>query len=648
VKSARNRLILLGFICQGLTWDDYFLPLANVLLWIACLTVLRGRLRLGVGMECLLMICGAAAALLLGGASGHNTQFFLGHGLTLMQAVRLTRALDRREKVFSILMACFQLGVGCSFLFDLRFAPVFLGMVILLPLTFSELEAEEFPVQAAVVAGGVGAGPVAVIFMIAVLFFVVFPRGYFGAAIQPFRGGSAEPASPLDTVVDPTRSGLAQSRRALLQIQGENLGYLRCHSLGEFDGTRWSEPPSHQIRPVEPGGPEAERRSLYRRVNVKQVSSLRRILPADGRVTRVSGRFFQGAARNDQDAIECENMRNTASNIYEYWTDPRPGPEPLPAEERRRLSAVPPQSGRLRAWLETVVAGETNPERIARKIEGFLSRNFKYTLGAPPLSRFDPIGDFVLKQKEGHCERFAATLALLLRMENIPSRVVTGYLPRQRGGLNGWHTVRFSDAHAWTEAYLEGKGWVTLDATPAAGRFESGISWRDWSDALDLAWNLNIVNFSGVSQRYLLSGSLLWAARFASLARKNVLVPAGLAGLALLAVFGREYWTNRLRRPGSGGMWSPEQVQASHYYGRMLRAAARQGFHRAEQQTPLEFLGRIGAASPSWLAEARIITAAFCESRYGNQILTAARQSEIEGALQTIRQAEKNARPGVS
>jgi transglutaminase-like putative cysteine protease len=680
MNSARNQLILLGFICQGLTWDDYFLPLANILLWLVCLGPLRERLRLRVGVECLLLFGGCIVALVLGRWLGRDTHFFIGHGLTLMQAARLLRPLDRREQVFSILMACFQLGVACAFLFDLRFIPVFLATLILLPKAFMELEAGTFAsslgaipsggpdrrvrrffqagleklagaaanlpllrwlvpssTAAPVVAAPLGAGAVSVIFAVAVVFFVVFPRGFFGGVLLPFRGGSADATSLLDSVVDPTRSANAQSRRVLLQLQGEKIGYLRCYSLSEFDGVRWRGLPGFPIRAIRPAASVAPADFLSRRVYVKQVNFLGRILPTDGRVQRLTGRFFRNPMHNAQDAIQCESMWNTANNSYEYWIDPHAAPEPFPMRRRQGLTKFPPQSDRLQQWLETLVAGETNRLQIARRLEDYLKQNFKYALGAPELRRLNPVDDFVFNQQEGHCERFASTLALLLRMENIPSRVVIGYLPRRRGGKDNWYTVRFNDAHAWTEAYFEDIGWMTLDATPAATLSDSGWLLSDWWDTVDLAWNLHVVNFDASAQRFLLDFSWRNAGQLVAWTKANALMPAVAIGLAFLATLGLALFFLRKRSPVTADAQQQAQIFASHYYGELLRALAHQGFHRQPQETPFEFVTELAAHGRPWLSDAQLITRVFCEARYGNQIINPAQQMEITQALERVK-----------
>ena len=638
MKSARNQLILLGFICQALTWDDYLLPLVSIILWVSCLTVLQGRIRFSVNVECLLMVAGTFAALGLGYALSHNIQFCIGHGFTVIQMARLLRPLSRREKIFSIILACFQLGVGCTFLFDLRFIPVFIGMVILLPKTFAELEAENFA-TAAVPRISFSLKPVVIIFLFAALFFTVFPRGLFGRVMPQISGAGPQQnsASLLDDVVDPTRSGSVQSRRVVLQLQGEKIRLLRCYCLSDFDGTRWTSTPFQQISKIATPSPEASRRSLARTVHVKQTSYLGRVLPTDGRVIGLTGKFFRNPVLNAQDNIQCETLWNSANNTYEYKIDPQPDPTPLDPQLVRRMTSLPPQSARLHEWLNTLVADETNQLKIARRLEAYLHDNFKYTLGAPELRRLDPVDDFIFDQKQGHCERFASTLAVLLRLRDIPARVVIGYMPRHRGGADNTATVRFSDAHAWTEAWFENTGWLTFDATPAATTDDDSSAWRDWFDTVDLAWNLHVVNFDGASQRILFNVSLQGAGSLITWAKENIFIPLAVVAAALLVLLWRIFHfriTKTMDHPPRHA-----QILATHYYGQMLRALARQGFHRAPQQTPIEFLQQL--TSSPFVADAQLITQTFNETRYGHQQLSPTRQAEIQQALTRIKKPKK-------
>ncbi len=102
----------------------------------------------------------------------------------------------------------------------------------------------------------------------------------------------------------------------------------------------------------------------------------------------------------------------------------------------------------------------------ARALEAHFLKtgNYNYTLDTPPRSdpSLDPIEDFVVNTKEGHCEYFASALALMLRSQGIPSRVIVGYLGGEYNSI-GFYTVRQLHTHAWVEAYLEPGEWSVAD-----------------------------------------------------------------------------------------------------------------------------------------------------------------------------------------
>lgn len=76
--------------------------------------------------------------------------------------------------------------------------------------------------------------------------------------------------------------------------------------------------------------------------------------------------------------------------------------------------------------------------------------------------------EFLTSDAGGHCEFFASALALMLRIDDIPARVVTGFrLPAFDAAARTW-SVTSLDAHAWVEVYDGATGWFAIDATPAA------------------------------------------------------------------------------------------------------------------------------------------------------------------------------------
>ena len=111
------------------------------------------------------------------------------------------------------------------------------------------------------------------------------------------------------------------------------------------------------------------------------------------------------------------------------------------------------------------------PYEKAMAIQNYLTRNYKYSLdvGEHP-ENIDFVTSFLLDTKKGYCTYFASAMTVLCRMAGLPARYVEGYLAEPNE--NGEALVTGLDAHAWTEVYFPGFGWLTFDATP--GQHTSG------------------------------------------------------------------------------------------------------------------------------------------------------------------------------
>ncbi|HEX2544301.1 MAG TPA: DUF3488 and transglutaminase-like domain-containing protein, partial [Ramlibacter sp.] len=96
---------------------------------------------------------------------------------------------------------------------------------------------------------------------------------------------------------------------------------------------------------------------------------------------------------------------------------------------------------------------------------------YAYTL-EPGIYGQHTADEFWFDRKEGFCEHIASAFVVLMRAMSIPSRIVTGYQGGEVNNIDGFWTVRQSDAHAWTEVWLENRGWVRVDptSTVAPGR----------------------------------------------------------------------------------------------------------------------------------------------------------------------------------
>lgn len=110
-----------------------------------------------------------------------------------------------------------------------------------------------------------------------------------------------------------------------------------------------------------------------------------------------------------------------------------------------------------------------NDEETANKILKFLKYgDYRYSLKDLPISK-NPLEDFLFKYKYGNCEYFASSMAVLLRLNGIPARLVAGYKGGIYNEIGGYYLIRQGDAHVWVEAFIKDKGWIRYDPTPSLG-----------------------------------------------------------------------------------------------------------------------------------------------------------------------------------
>jgi transglutaminase-like putative cysteine protease len=174
----------------------------------------------------------------------------------------------------------------------------------------------------------------------------------------------------------------------------------------------------------------------------------------------------------------------------------------------------------------------TEPEQLINKaLNHFNQQAFFYTL-TPPLLTGDTIDSFLFESRQGLCEHYAASFTVLMRAMGIPTRVVTGYQGGEYNPVDGYHIIRQQDAHAWTEVWLNGQGWIRVDPTAAVARdrIELGMDtimpatmraplffattnqlvdiWQalrqNW-DALNNAWNRSILAYGPELQKEFLA-----------------------------------------------------------------------------------------------------------------------------------------------
>jgi transglutaminase-like putative cysteine protease len=309
-------------------------------------------------------------------------------------------------------------------------------------------------------------------------------------------------------------------------------------------------------------------------------------------------------------------------------------PLPYPLPDRSRYTKPPLKLDPRIAALGHDWAGIGTDLERATRIQDRLHREFTYSLdaGIQPGSK-NALADFLFVTRRGYCEYFASAMAVLLRTQDIPARVATGFQSGYYNDVSGEWVMRASDAHAWVEGWIEGRGWVTFDPTPpGSGHVAGGWLGRIdmYLDAADTAWQQWVVAYNPGQQvalafafrnklRSLGRGGSGFGWPIALLSNTWVWGSWLLAAVALAAafrIFGPRLWRQwkarkRIRRIRCGEGTASD---ARMLYEQMLESMARRGFQKPAWFTPMEFARTLPPGERERIGE---FTAAYNEVRFG-------------------------------
>ena len=258
-----------------------------------------------------------------------------------------------------------------------------------------------------------------------------------------------------------TMRGMLQSDRKVLRVAGGSPDYLRGIVYTHYRAGRWSRPPGHVVSPV-PMPQQLDATEDRVAVELLAEHPQRYFLPLVATQVAVA----RGVALVDPAAILSPVSADPAKRFWYRTQGERSHAVAPPGEEDLGLPVV------LRAPLERIAKqwteGTSNRSTKLRSLERQLQSRYTYSLQVDATGRQDPILQFLLQHKRGHCEYFASAMALLSRSVGIPARVVAGYRVTERNELGGYYIVRERNAHAWVEAWVPGHGWRSYDPTPPA------------------------------------------------------------------------------------------------------------------------------------------------------------------------------------
>ncbi len=296
----------------------------------------------------------------------------------------------------------------------------------------------------------------------------------------------------------------------------------------------------------------------------------------------------------------------------------------------------------VRSYAEELTGGLTDPVQIYERIRDDFAKHFFYTLD-PPRGTRDPVVNFLLRSKAGHCEFFASAAALMLTSRGVPARLVTGSYGGEVGLFSHALVVRGSNLHAWVEADVDGRGFTMLDPTPEAGipPAESRLSWKrlfsSVGQEIEFFYDRRILGFDSLDQvrifeavRQTLSGIGRGVPSFRQLVRRNEFrVAAAAAGVFLLAAFSLLALESLVRRRSASA--------ATRAYVRLRGLLARRAGSLSEAVPPLEVARRFGEAAPEGSEDARAVVLAYCDVAFGGRSGTREGERDLSQRLRRLK-----------
>lgn len=460
---------------------------------------------------------------------------------------------------------------------------------------------------------------------LAILLFVFFPRlqGQFWAL--PSRGGATSGLSETMSPGDVSQLSLSDDVAFRVEFNGppppESQRYWRAIVLHDFDGRTWSRERLQGATPVVQ--------------NISNVYDYRLLLEANNQRwiplldAPIQWQLPRSIMLPDLQLRAAEPISQlteiTVRSAITYHLD-----EQLSRNARyidtQFPTALNPRSVRLAQQLH--VQANTDDAYINTVLRIFNQQNFSYTLEPPPLG-INAVDDFLFNTRSGFCEHYASAFTFMMRAAGIPARVVTGYQGGEFNSLGDYLIVRQSDAHAWSEVWLQGRGWVRIDPTaviapnrintglqsalsatePVPGRLLRQFRWLNnarlgW-DAVNTFWKKHIVEFDTFKQQTLLSKLGIDSSDWQSLGL-SLIIAFVLFFLVMLAYLTWKFKPARI-----------DPVQRE--YLRLQRKLEKHQITRQPHEGPNDFLKRVATLQPARSAQLREIRDVYVALRYAPQ-----------------------------
>lgn len=327
-------------------------------------------------------------------------------------------------------------------------------------------------------------------------FFPLLPRTQL--PLWNFMAAPAARTSGFSDQVEPGSSSVAGSSRVLafrveMPQQPQQQLYWRGTVFNRVEGRRWvrSAPPPEHI--------------VYTGQRIGQT-----IYPEPG-ATRALPALDAPAS------LTLPRSRRSSDGVYEYQgaagkrfiytaESITAGRLATSGEIRRPFYLTLPDNlpERIRQLADSISSQDKSDVGRLERVETFFRNGgYRYSMSGLPTGDH-ALEQFLFERKQGHCEFFASSFALILRAAGVPARLVGGYLGGEYNQLGGYYLVTEDMAHVWVEAYITGQGWLRVD--PSSFAQNAGAVWaaprkslllkvRMALDSLDHTWNRVVINY---------------------------------------------------------------------------------------------------------------------------------------------------------
>jgi len=283
----------------------------------------------------------------------------------------------------------------------------------------------------------------------------------------------------------------------------------------------------------------------------------------------------------------------------------------------------------------------SDAEYVRSVLDWFRSNGLEYTL-EPGTTSIDSVDTTLFDSKRGFCGHFASAFATMMRAANVPARVVTGYLGGEWNPAGGYYIVRQTEAHAWTEVWLDGQGWTRVDPTavvaperlqrgvydlmasslPGAATYLHNNPWLNriallW-DGMNQWWQERVVDFNLRAQFDLLQRLGIESPRWEHLGWAFAF---GMVGWIVWVALTLRRSVARLKPDRIGRAW----LRATRKLARVTPRAASEG--------PLDYAQRIAVARPDLAAPVKALAVQYARLRFGQ----AANTDEVSALERDVR-----------